>query len=48
MCVPALMEQESTLLQALDRVSRFEISNGQLSLFDQQGTLQIKAKRTKN
>ena len=48
MCLPALMEQESTLLQALDRVRRFEINNGQLSMFDQQGTLQLKAKRTKN
>jgi len=48
MCQPALMEQESTLLQALAKVRRFEINNGQLSLFDQQGTLQLKAKRTKN
>jgi heat shock protein HslJ len=48
MCRPLLMEQESTLLQALDKVRRFEINDGQLSLFDQQGTLQLKAKRTKN
>jgi len=47
MCSPALMEQESTLIRALDKVRRFEISNGQLSLFDQEGTLQLKAKRTK-
>ena len=48
MCSPAIMEQESTLLQALDKVSRFEIINGQLSMLDQHGTLQLKAKRTKN
>ncbi|MBU2871498.1 META domain-containing protein [Colwellia sp. E2M01] len=47
MCLPALMEQETTVLHALSKVKRFQLSNGQLSLFDQQGVLQIQAKRTK-
>ena len=47
MCLPALMEQESRLLQALSKVKRFQLNNGELSMYDQQGSLQIKAKRTK-
>lgn len=47
MCLPALMEQESRLLQALSKVERFQLINGELSMYDQQGSLQIKAKRTK-
>ncbi len=47
MCLPALMEQESRLLRALSKVNRFQLNNGQLSLYDQQGDLQIIAKRTK-
>ena len=47
MCVPALMEQESKLLQALSKVRRFQLNNGQLSMYDQQGSVQITAKRTK-
>ena len=47
MCLPALMAQESRLLQALGKVKRFQLNNGELSMYDQQGRLQIKAKRTK-
>ncbi len=47
MCLPALMEQETRLLQALNKVKRFQLNNGQLSMFDQQGALQLKAQRTK-
>lgn len=47
MCLPALMEQEARLLQSLNKVKRFELYNGQLSMYDQQGQLQIKAKRIK-
>jgi len=47
MCLPASMNQEQTLLQALNKVTRFKLSNGELSMYDQQGTLQLKAKRTK-
>ena len=47
MCLPALMEQESRLLQALGKVKRFQLNNGELTMYDQQGSLQIKAKRTK-
>lgn len=47
MCLPALMEQESLLLQALAKVKRFQLNNGQLSMYDQQGSLQIKATRKK-
>jgi len=46
MCSPSLMKQESILLQSLRRVKRFQLHNGELSLFDQQGALQLKAKRT--
>lgn len=47
MCAPALMEQESHLLQALSKVKRFQLNNGKLSLYNQQGTIQLEAKRTK-
>ena len=47
MCLPALMEQESRLLQALGKVKRFQLTNGELSMYDQQGSLQIKANRIK-
>jgi len=47
MCLPALMEQETQLLQALNKVKRYQLNDGQLSMYDQQGVLQIKAKRTK-
>lgn len=47
MCSPALMEQELQLLRALNKVKHFQLNNDQLSLYDQQGALQIKAKRTK-
>jgi len=47
MCLPALMEQETRLLQALSKVKRFQLNNGHLSMYDQQGILQIKAERTK-
>jgi heat shock protein HslJ len=47
MCLPALMIQEAIMLQALSKVRRFQLNNDQLSMFDQQGTLQLKAKRTK-
>jgi heat shock protein HslJ len=46
MCAPALMKQEAILLQSLSKVKRFQLQNGELSLFDQQGSLQLKAKRT--
>jgi len=46
MCSPSLMKQESILLQSLRRVKRFQLHNGELSLFDQQGALQLKANRT--
>jgi len=44
MCLPALMEQESHLLQALGKVKRFQLNNGQLSMYDQRGSLQLQAK----
>jgi heat shock protein HslJ len=47
MCLPALMIQEAIMLQALSKVRRFQLNNDQLSMFDQQGTLQLMAKRTK-
>jgi heat shock protein HslJ len=47
MCLPALMIQEAKFLQALDKIRRFQLNNDQLSMFDQQGALQLKAKRTK-
>ncbi|ALO35006.1 hypothetical protein CMT41_09990 [Colwellia sp. MT41] len=47
MCAPALMAQESRLLQALAKVKRFQLHNGELLMYDQQGGLQIKAKRAK-
>jgi heat shock protein HslJ len=47
MCSSDLMEQEARLLQSLNKVKLFELDNGQLSLYDQQGQLQVKAKRTK-
>ena len=46
MCAPALMKQEAILLQSLNKVKRFQLQNGELSMFDQQGRLQLKAKRT--
>jgi len=46
MCSPSLMTQEAILLQSLSKVKRFQLHNGELSLFDQQGSLQLKAKRT--
>ena len=46
MCSPSLMEQEAILLQSLSKVKRFQVHNEELSLFDQQGSLQLKAKRT--
>ena len=45
MCLPALMTQESQLLKALGKVKRFQLHNDELSMYDQQGGLQIKAKR---
>jgi len=45
MCLPALMEQESHLLRALGKVKRFQLHNGQLSMYDQRGTLQVQAQR---
>ena len=47
MCLPALMDQEANLLQALSKVKRIQLKNGQLSMIDQQNVLQLKAKRTK-
>jgi len=47
MCSPALMEQESSILQALGEVKQFQLKQGKLSLYDQRGTLQLQAKRTK-
>ena len=47
MCSPLLMQQESKLLKVLSKSKRFEIDNSQLSLFDQQGKRQLKAKRVK-
>ncbi|KGJ87739.1 META domain-containing protein [Colwellia psychrerythraea] len=47
MCLPALMQQESLLLQALGKVKRFQLNNDQLSMYDHQGSLQIKATKTK-
>jgi heat shock protein HslJ len=47
MCLPALMDQEAIFLQALSKVRRFQLNNGQLSMFDPQGTLRVKAKRSK-
>ena len=47
MCRPALMEQESQLLRALSKVKRYQLHNGQLSMYDQQGTLQVMANRLK-
>jgi heat shock protein HslJ len=47
MCMPAVMDQEAMFLQALGKVKRFQLYNGQLSMFDQQGFLQLKAKRIK-
>ncbi len=46
MCSPLLMEQEAILLQSLSKVKRFQVQDDELSLFDQQGSLQLKAKRT--
>ena len=46
MCAPALMKQEASLLQSLSKVKRFQLNDGELSMFDQQGRLQLKAKRT--
>ena len=48
MCSPSLMDQEAVLLKALSKVKRFQLNNGELSMFDQQGALQLKAKRTKH
>ena len=45
MCSPASMTQESMFLQSLSKVKRFQLNNGQLSLFDQQGAIQISASR---
>ncbi|WP_019027850.1 META domain-containing protein [Colwellia piezophila] len=47
MCKPALMDQETLLLQAISKVKRFQLISGQLSMYDQQGQLQITAKRIK-
>lgn len=47
MCLTASMDQEQLLLQALNKVKRFQLSNDELSMYDQQGVLQIQAKRTK-
>lgn len=47
MCLPALMQQESLLLQALSKVKRFKLHDGELSMYDHQGVLQIKATKTK-
>lgn len=45
MCVPKVMEQESKLLNALTRVKRFQLKDGQLFLLDQTGSGQIYAVR---
>ena len=45
MCLSTLMDQETRFLRALNKVKHFQINNGQLSMYDQQGTLQIQAKR---
>lgn len=47
MCLPALMDQESNLLQALSKTKRFQLNNGQLSIFDQKGSLLLQATRKK-
>ncbi|TMM41483.1 META domain-containing protein [Colwellia ponticola] len=47
MCLSASMDQEQLLLQALNKVKRFQLNNDELSMYDQQGVLQIQAKRTK-
>lgn len=47
MCLPALMDQESSLLRALSKVKRYQLINGELSLFNQQGVIQLSAKKIK-
>jgi len=47
MCTSDLMQQESKLLKILNKVRRFQSSNDQLSMFDQQGHLLLKANKTK-
>ncbi len=46
-CLPELMQQESQLLTVLTKVKRFEIDKDQLTLLDNQGRAQLKAKRVK-
>ena len=45
MCPPALMEQEARFLAALERVSKVQIQNGLLVLFDVEGVAVFKASR---
>jgi len=47
MCLPALMEQESNLLRTLSKVKRYQLNKGELSLYNQQGLIQLKAERVK-
>ena len=46
MCNPTVMEQESKMLTTLTKVRRFQLNNGQLTLLDQTGSVQIQAVRT--
>ncbi len=41
------MQQESKLLSVLTTVKRFELDKDQLTLLDNQGRAQLKAKRVK-
>jgi heat shock protein HslJ len=43
MCSPMLMKQESKLFKALKQVKRFQLNNGELTMYNQQGTLQLRA-----
>lgn len=47
MCLPAAMKQEQLLLQALNKIKHLHLTHDELSMYDQQGVLQIQAKRTK-
>ena len=46
-CPSELMQQESKLLSLLTTVKRFELDKDQLTLLDNQGRAQLKAKRVK-
>jgi heat shock protein HslJ len=48
MCFPALMEQETRFLAALERVAKVQIQNGLLVLLDVKGVAVFKAARKEN